>query len=216
MAPVDIVQLDLDKIPVHLLVHGQDLVEDLLRPVEREAQVADAARLTLLHQVVDHPVLDVAGTEGLDAPIADRVQQVIVEIIGLQVLEGVLIHRDGVLAGPVLEIGEFRGDEQFLARMPLQGDPGRLLRPALHINRRRIEIIDTMFNSVIHQTVDRILIDKVSTLLRCGKQRPTHTTISQQGDLVALRAGTISHFIGRYLTQRASCLAPCSLRRTAG
>ena len=87
MAPVDIVQLDLDKIPVHLLVHGQDLVEDLLRPVEREAQVADAARLTLLHQVVDHPVLDVAGPEGLDAPVADRVQQVIVEIIGLQILE---------------------------------------------------------------------------------------------------------------------------------
>ena len=118
-----------------MFVHGQHFVEDFHRSVERETQVADPAGFTFLDQIIEHAVLDIAGTEGFDTAVSDRVQQIIVDIIGLQVLERLLVHGNGVLARPVLEVRQLRSDEELLTRMALQGNTGRLLRPALHIYR---------------------------------------------------------------------------------
>ena len=80
-------------------------------------------------------------------------------MVHLQVLEGLPIHGYRVLAGMVGEVRQLGGDQEFFAGMTLQGDPGRFFRPALHVHGRRIEIVYSVSYGIVHQLVDRILVD---------------------------------------------------------
>ena len=62
----------------------------------RESEIAYAARLTLGKQIIEHTVIDIAVLVGLDTviPHTHTVQQQIVDIVGLQLLERVVIHRE--------------------------------------------------------------------------------------------------------------------------
>ena len=93
IVPVQIVQLYLHKVPVVLLIHGQYLVEYLLKTMEREAKMTDASRLALFHQIVHHTVIHIATVKLVHAA-TDGVQQIVVDIVHLQVLQRVLIHLD--------------------------------------------------------------------------------------------------------------------------
>ena len=112
IVPVQVVQLYLYEIPVVLVVQGHNLVEDFLLAVEREAEVADAASLALLHEEVHHAVVHIACVELLHSA-AHSVQQIVVEIVHLQFLQRVTVHLNGLLALVVLgvEVREFRGHE---------------------------------------------------------------------------------------------------------
>ena len=63
LLPIQVVHLDKDNIPMHLVVHGHQLVERLFRAMERESQSADASGGTFLLQVVYHAVVHKARTE---------------------------------------------------------------------------------------------------------------------------------------------------------
>ena len=135
MAPIDIVELNLHKIPMHLFVHGQHLIENRNRPVKRKSQIADSSRFTLLHQKIEHAVIDISSPEGLNTAIPDRMQQIIIDIIHLQILKRLTIHRNRILTGVIRKIRQLRCNLESIPGMTLQGNPGRFLRPTLYINR---------------------------------------------------------------------------------
>ena len=198
MLPVHVIELNLHEIPMRPLVHRQHLVEDVHRSVERKSQIADTARFPLSEQKVQHPVVDIAGAERVDSAVADRMQQIVVDIVHLQVLEGLPIHGYRVLAGMVGEVRQLGGDQEFFAGMTLQGDPGRFFRPALHVHGRRIEIVHSVSYGIVHQLVDRILVDHVPPAVGRRESRPAHTPVAEQRHAIALFVvGTVSHPVGR-------------------
>ena len=67
-------------------MRGQNLVKHFLFAVEREAEVADATCLALLHQVVHHAILHIALLE-FEHRTAYGMQQIIVDIVRLQLLQ---------------------------------------------------------------------------------------------------------------------------------
>ena len=73
IVPVQVVQLYLHKVPVVLVVPRQQGVKHGDVAVIRESQVADAACLALLYQIVQHAVFHVARFEGRHAASADGV-----------------------------------------------------------------------------------------------------------------------------------------------
>ena len=75
-----------------LVVVRQGPVEDGNVAVEREAEVADAACLALLHEPVEQSVVEVALVHGPHATAADAVQEEVVDVVGLQVLQAALEH----------------------------------------------------------------------------------------------------------------------------
>ena len=81
MFPVQVIQLDLDEIPPRLaaVVHGQQVVEDLLIAVERPPEVADAPGLALAQQKVEHAAVDKTFVERLDALVAAHIQRALVQ-----------------------------------------------------------------------------------------------------------------------------------------
>ena len=133
MLPVDVVHLDLDEIPPRLaaVVHGQQVVENLLIAVERPPEVADAPGLALAQQKVEHAAVDKTFVERLDALVAAHsVQQIVIQIIRLQVAKRPPVHLLRILEYPSgrhsppchTVIGHLRGDEHLLARMAFEGD----------------------------------------------------------------------------------------------
>ena len=104
MTPVYIVHLYLHKIPVHLVVHGQNFIEHIYRTVERESQTTYSAGLALFHQIIDHAVVDISVLEHVDTAVSDRMQQIKINIVYLKFLERLLIHVYRILTRPVAEI----------------------------------------------------------------------------------------------------------------
>ena len=135
------------------------MVEHLDIAVERPAEVTDATRFTLLEQVVQDAIVDETFVEGLNALAPTEVmQQGVIQIVGLQLLQGVVIHLDrgivNLLWGQALPrqtlIGQLGSDEIALTRMTLQGDTRRFLRPSLQIDRGRVEVVHAMRQCIIH------------------------------------------------------------------
>ena len=188
--PVDVVHLDLDEIPPRLtvVVHRQQVVEDLLVAVERPPEVADAPRLALAQQEVENAVVDEALVEGLDAfAAAHRVKQVVVEVIDLQVGQRLAVHGQRILARGVREVGHLRGDEEPVARMAFEGNARRLLGKALYVDGRRVEIIDPVGDSIVDQFVDSLLVDRIAVGRGAFQQGPAHAAVAQQRHPVARR-----------------------------
>ena len=182
------------------VVQADELVELAGRAVEGEAQVADAACLLFLDEEIHHAVLHVALFESGHAAAADGVQEVVVEIVRLQLLEGVLVHLDGSLRRGVVEVGEFRGDEILVARMAAQGDACGLFRLPHQVGGGGVEVIDPMFDGVVHHLIDGLLVDDpLPVFLNHG---PAHAAEAQEGNLVPVDGILAEHhllrtFLGR-------------------
>ena len=83
IVPVEIIKLNLHKIPFILLVMFQQIVINGHIAMEREAQIADAPRLTLLHQPGQQAIVEVAFAKVVQPPAAHGMQEQVVHIIGL-------------------------------------------------------------------------------------------------------------------------------------
>ena len=216
MLPVDVVHLDLDEIPPRFtaVVHGQQVVEDLLIAVERPPEVADAPGLALAQQKVEHAAVDKTFVESLDALVAAHsVQQIVIQIIRLQVAKRPPVHLLRILEYPSgrhsppchTVIGHLRGDEHLLARMAFEGDTRRFFGKALYVDGGRVEIVDPVGDGIIDQLVDGLLVDRVAVGRRRLQQGPAHAAVAQQRHAVARReAGPEGHPIGRDLTRGGS------------
>ena len=185
VAPVHVVHFDLDEIPVVLLMGLEQFVKFRLAAVEGESHLADAARLTFLEQEIHHAVFDIALAEGPDTAAADRVHQVVVEIIGLQLIERVVIHLLRCSGRSVSEIGKLRSDVIRVARIAAQRNARCFLRLALQVGGGRVIVIYTTSHSLVNQGIDTVLVDDVAAVF-VFLHLPAHTTVAEQGDLVAV------------------------------
>ena len=151
-------------------------------------------------------------------------QQVIVDVVHLQVLQRVVVHLYSEIIVGIGEVRHFGGHKELVARMTLQGDTRRLFRPALHIDRSRVEIVHAMFDGIIHQPVHFFLINDVAVATRCRKCRPAHATITQQRHLILIgRELAVGHladghfrsaFAGFFLVGRTTVESRCGSHRT--
>ena len=92
VAPVNVVHLNLDKVPVVLVVCLDELVKLLLPSVEGEAHIADASGFALLEQEVHHSVVHITLAESPVSATADAVHQVVVKVVRLQLIKGIEVH----------------------------------------------------------------------------------------------------------------------------
>ena len=185
VVPVEVVELDLDEVPVDVIVHGQHFVEDLLLSVEGPAEVADAAGFTLLYEEVQHAVVDVSLVEVLHG-LADGVQQVIVDVVCLQVDERLAVHGHRTLAAWISEVGELGGDVVGVPGVAFEGYAGGVLGEAAQICRGGVEIVDTVLDGVIHQCVYHFLVNLLVLSLGSFFHRPAHAAVTEQGDAVSV------------------------------
>ena len=172
-----------------------------------EAEVADAPGFALLHQKIEQIIVDKALHES-GKPLADAydVQQIVVDVVGLQFHKRIAIHFH-------------RGVEQLLRRQPfarhamvrhlggyiigvagvaLQRDSGCLFRQSAAIRRSGVEIVDAVLYCVVNEVVDSLLVDDFAVVaLFCG---PSHTAISENRHLLpGFGVGAIGHLVGRHL-----------------
>ena len=85
--------------------------------------------------------------------------------------------------------------------MAFEGDARGFFGKALHVDGRRIEIIDPVGNGIIDQFVDGLLVDRIPVGRRRLQQRPAHAAVSQQRHPVAgRRRRPESHPVGRDFT----------------
>ena len=118
-----------------LVVMVHEPLEGLVVTMEREAEVADAARLALLHEIVDDAIVEIAALELFEAAHAYSMEQIIVDITGLQLPQRLMIHLDRCLPAPRLlrEVAQLSSDEVVFSRMALQRDARGLLRLSLTV-----------------------------------------------------------------------------------
>ena len=206
IAPIDIIHLNLGEIPMILVGEGNHLVELALLSMERPAEVADATFLALLHEEIEHAVVDkslleVAGTVRIDA--TEGMEEIIINMFDAELHERILIHAETGLTGPCAEVGEFGGDEPFVARMAVKGHAGGPFRHASHVDGGGIKIIHSMIDGIVDHTVDEFLIELgigVVAQRSAALDRETHHAETEQADLLAVLVGTIGHRVHRHLT----------------
>ena len=99
-------------------MQGHDLVELFLVSVERKTELAYLAFLALREQEIHHSIILEPGFEAFRSASSEGMQQIVVDVVGLQVFERVLVelHRDAAVVAP--EVGHLRGDEIFVPQMP--------------------------------------------------------------------------------------------------
>ena len=113
--------------------------------------------------------------------------QVVIDVVRAQVLEGIAVHLLGgiheSLAGDTRPIDvmvrHLGGDEIAVARVTAQGKSGSWLRFTFLVNRRRIEIIQSGFEGMIHEAVYRFLVDNHLFVTRLTESRPAHATVAK-------------------------------------
>ena len=93
MPVVHIVQLDLHEIPFELIVSGEQVIEHFHISVVGKAQMPDTSRFPFFKQKVEQSVIEkTLHQKGHTTPNTHDMEQVIIEVIGLQVLERPAIH----------------------------------------------------------------------------------------------------------------------------
>ena len=219
MLPVDVIVLDEHMVPMHLLVHGQCFVKHLHIAVIGEPQVADTPFGALLHQPLQHSVVDKAAHEhivrgdGVSVQIASRkthtMEHVKIDIIHLQPFQRLLEHLDAPLAAPQggILVGELGTHQILVAAVAAEGFAHRYLRTRLAITRSCVEEIDTVRYGVVGQLVDAVLIQVALGLvavLAVFCRRQAHTAIPQQRHLFAVCARAVRHLVGRHLARGES------------
>ncbi len=197
----------------------QQVVVGLDVAVVGKAEVADDALLALLQQEVEDAVVVVAVAEHLHAVLAaaDAVQQQVVDVIDLQLLEGVLEHLDGLLARPRggREVRQLGGDEVLVALVPRQGDAGGVLAASLAVSRGGVEVVDAVLDGLVNQLVDHLLVDRRGRFAAGSPFRglvfddgQAHHAVAQQRHLVAgLGVGAVGHL--PFLGSQGRGVGPC-------
>ena len=165
--------------------------------VERKAHLAYLALLPLLQHEIHHPVVHIALLEGCDSALAYGMHQVVVEVVGLHLVEGVVIHLLRGSRGSVPEVGKFRGYVEALARITAQGYAGSPFRLTLEICRRGVIIVHPVLHGIVDEFVDLLLVNDIPAGIILD-HRPSHTAVTQKGDLVAI-AGIGPHLHGPLL-----------------
>ena len=177
--PVHIVHLDLHEVPVVLVVQGHHVVEALLVAVEGEAEVADAPRLALLDEEVhDAAVLEAALVV---FQVADGVQQVVVDVVGLEDLQRAAVHPHAVVEAAGAEHRQFGGEQPLLARVAVERLRGGALAVAAQIDGGGVEVVDAVCEGEVHQAVDFLLVDVVAAVLALDR-RPAHAAVAEGAD----------------------------------
>ena len=151
-------------------MHSQHLVKNLLLTMKGETEVSDTARLSLFQQIVHHAIIHIAAIELFHAS-SDSVQQIVVEIIHLQLLQGVMIHLLCFVESPivVVKVRQLGSHEILTALMTTESNTRTAFRLTLTINRRSVEIVHTMLNGVVNLLVDHFLI-KLITVVHLRRQ----------------------------------------------
>ena len=163
------------------VVLGKQVVEHFYFAVIGESEVADAASLALLEQVVEDAIIDIAGVQGIHASTADAVEQVVVYVVDLQLLHRVVVHLDTSLTRLCLwrEVRELRCNEILAALVARECDASATLRESAAVGRTGIEVVQPVFNGVVHLLVNHLLVEVgVLALLGIGKGGQTHHPIS--------------------------------------
>ena len=126
MSPVEIVELYLHKVPLILVMLREQIVEHSDVSVIRESEVAYSSSLALGEQEVEYAVIHISlGIFGHGIPTSSNcMQQHIVDVIHLQFLQRVAIHRYGCFATACVgsEVGQFGGNEILIAWMATECD----------------------------------------------------------------------------------------------
>ena len=98
--------------------------------MHREAEIAYAAGLALAHQEFHHSVVHRAAAPVV--PVADDMDQIVVDVVGLEILEGVVVHLYGALEGRIAGlVGELGRKEVAVAGMARKRDARSSLGLAL-------------------------------------------------------------------------------------
>ena len=189
--PVEVVHLDLNEVPVVLVVQLQKLVELLLIAVEGKSELADLPFLPVRLKQVHHPVVHEPVVESLKASAAEGVEQVVVQIVRLKVPERIVVQFQGRGPGMVAEVGQFSGEVVRAPRMPAQGVAHSLLGKSPEIDRGGVVVVHAVSQGVVNQFVRVLLIHDVLTV-PVLLHRETHAAVAEQGDLVAV-AGVLTH-----------------------
>ena len=146
------------------------MVEYFLVAMEGEPEVADGSFFALVDEPVEYPVVDESVVEDIHGALipiwsADTMQEIIVDIVNLQLFEGVVEHGDGVLSGVISHVGHLGGNEEALAGMTLQGNACMVFRLPFCVDWGRVEVVDPMCNGIVYLLIDHLLVYfPVSTL----------------------------------------------------
>ena len=148
----------------------------------RESEVADAPLASLSDAVVKQAVVQIACLEVLHAAHAASVQQVVVDVVCLQFFERILKHVDALPAAPssFVEVGELRGDVVRISGVSGEGYAGGFFAVAATVGRRRVKVVHAVGQCVVHQAVDRLLINL--SILLVGQ---SHHAVAQERYFVA-------------------------------
>ena len=184
MTPIEVVHLYLNEVPMVFIIVVKQVVESADITMITESEVTNSLGLALLEKEVQQAIIEETTFQSINATAADRVQQVVVDVIHLQLAETVLIHLFGAVELPKLLVlvAHLRCHIVFVARIAAKGTPYDLLITATTVHGSCIEIIDPVGNSIIHQTINVFLLT-----------RQTHHTESQQRDGFTC---TVLHTVG--------------------
>ena len=160
------------------------------------------------HSVVHEPVI-----ESLQASTAERVKQVVVQIVCLEVPERVVVQFQGCRFGMITEVGQLRGDVVRVPWMSAECIAYSLLGKSLEIDRRCVVVVDSVSQGIVNQFVGVLLIhDILPTLVLL--HREAHTSVTQQGNhvpvariLTHLHLTVLQHiFTGTIVKDGLGCL----------
>ena len=71
-------------------------------------------------------------------------QQIVVEVVRIELPEGVAVHLQGRLGGLVAEVGQLGGNVIAAAGITAEGDAGRLFAQALQVSGGCIKVVDAV------------------------------------------------------------------------
>ena len=146
--------------------------------------MADATCLALLEQEVEQAVVQESALQTIYTASANAMQQVIVNIVDTQTLEGAFVYffRSVKIPQTLVLIRHLRGNVVLIPGITAQCAACLVFVPATLIHGGRVKIIHTVSNGIVHQSVNILLV-----------VRETHHAKAQQGDLLAR---TMLHTIG--------------------
>ena len=195
MAPIEVVHLNLGKVPVVLVLMVEQEVKHAHVTMVGEAQVADASRLALPQQELEQAVVQEAPLEGVHPAAANAMEQIIIDMVDLQVPERLLVHLAGLVQWPqaLLLVGHLGRHQILVTRVPAQGLSSHRLAASALVHRGGVEVVHAVLDGIVHEHVHLVLL--------IGQ---THHAEAQQRHLVA-RA--VLHAIG-HLALRVIALAP--------
>ena len=87
MTPIEVVHLNLGKIPVVLVLVIEQVVKHADVTVVGEAQVTNASGLALPQQELEQAIVEEAGFECINSASANAMEQIIIDMLNPKILE---------------------------------------------------------------------------------------------------------------------------------